>query len=248
MLAAVAVSDQTMISGAPGSMGPGRLPSEGPLPTAKARRSTRRELMAWMSRGASAGALGALLPIVPGGPSAGALGAFLPIASGGPSPGEAHGRVNPPVPVPDIGVIRHDGVATTLAALCRGHATALQVMFTACKTTCPIQGAIFARVQRLLPDQLARGVQLVSLSVDPAHDDPRALTLWLRRFHARPGWIAVAPRPADVERVRDFAGRGRSVTDNHSTQVQLLDRDARLVWRTSELPEAEELAAALRKM
>jgi protein SCO1 len=232
MLAAVAVSDQIMISGAPGSMVPGRLPSEGPLSTAKARRSTRRELMAWMSRGASAGALGA----------------FLPIVSGGPSPGEAHGRINPPVPVPDIGVIRHDGVATTLTALCRGHATALQVMFTACKTTCPIQGAIFARVQRLLPDQLARGVQLVSLSVDPAHDDPPALTLWLRRFHARPGWIAVAPRPADIERVRDFAGRGRLVTDNHSTQVQLLDRHARLVWRTSELPEAEELAAALRKM
>jgi protein SCO1 len=248
MLAAVAVSDQTMTSPAPGTMGSGRLPGEGLLPTAAARRSTRRELIGWMSRGASAGALGALLPIVSGGASAWALGASLPIVAGGSSPGEAHGRINPPVPVPDLGVIRHDGVATTLAAVARGHATALQVMFTACTTTCPIQGAIFARVQRLLPDQLARGVQLVSLSVDPAHDDPRALALWLRRFHARPGWIAVAPRPADVERVRDFAGRGRLLTDNHSTQVQLLDRDARLVWRTAELPEAEELAAALRKM
>jgi len=40
------------------------------------------------------------------------------------------------------------------SALSAGHATALQVMFTACTTTCPIQGAIFARVQRELPAAL----------------------------------------------------------------------------------------------
>jgi protein SCO1 len=195
-------------------------------------RQNRRDFIVGMSRGISAAAVRGLVPL----------------ATGGPSPGDTHGRVDPPVPVPEIAVIRHDGVATTLSALSAGHATALQVMFTACTTTCPIQGAIFARVQRLFPDQVAHGVQLLSVSVDPAHDDPRALASWLRRFHARPGWVAAAPGLADVERLRDFSGRGASASDNHATQVALLSRDARLVWRTSELPDAQEIVAALRKL
>ena len=131
-------------------------------------------------------------------------------------------------------------MATTLPRLLAERVSALQVMFTACRTTCPIQGAIFARVQKLLADQVARGIQLVSLSVDPAHDTSVALSHWLRRFGARPGWRAAAPRPADVEQVRAFFGAGRTATDNHSTQVQLFDRTGSLVWRTGELPEAEE--------
>jgi len=159
-----------------------------------------------------------------------------------------HGPINPPIPVPDVRVVLHDGTTTRLPALVRHHATALQVMFTACRTTCPIQGAIFARVQGLITDQVVRGVQLVSLSVDPRIDTPRALAAWLERFHAGPGWIAAAPEVKDVDRIRAFAGRGRSATDNHSTQVQIVNREGQLVWRTSELPEAEEVATILRRM
>ncbi len=159
-----------------------------------------------------------------------------------------HGRINPPVPVPDVRVVLHDGTTTRLPALVRQHATALQVMFTACRTTCPIQGAIFARVQGLIADQVVRGVQLVSLSVDPRTDTPRALAAWLERFRAGPGWVAAAPEVKDVERIRAFAGRGRSAIDNHSTQVQIVNREGQLVWRTSELPEAEEVATILRHM
>jgi len=162
--------------------------------------------------------------------------------------GSDHGRVRPPVPAPDIPLVGHDGVAITLPRLLAERATALQVMFTVCTTTCPIQGAIFARVQKLIPDQVAHGIQLVSLSVDPAHDTSAALARWLRRFGARPGWRAASPRPADVEQVRTFFGAGRTATDNHSTQVELFDRSSSLVWRTGELPEAEEVAALLRRV
>ena len=77
------------------------------------------------------------------------------------------------------------------------------------------------------------------------HDTSAALSRWLRRFGARPGWRAASPRPADVELVRAFFGAGRTATDNHSTQVQLFDRTGSLAWRTGELPEAEEVAALL---
>lgn len=163
-------------------------------------------------------------------------------------PGADHGRIRPPLPAPDLPLIGQDGVSTTLPRLLAQRATALQVMFTACRTTCPIQGAIFARVQKLIPDLVDRGIQLVSLSVDPAHDTAPVLARWLRRFGARPGWHAAAPRADDVPQVRAFFGTGRTATDNHSTQVQLFDRTGALVWRTGELPEAEEVATLLRRV
>lgn len=162
------------------------------------------------------------------------------------APGGDHGRINPPVPAPDLKLVRHDGISTTLFDLMNHRITAVQLMFTSCTTTCPIQGAIFARVQKLIPDQVRRGIQLVSLSVDPAHDTPAVLKAWLRKFSSRPGWVAAAPELVDVERLRDFAGRGRNPSDNHSTQIQLFNREAQLVWRTGELPAAEEIAALLR--
>jgi protein SCO1/2 len=173
---------------------------------------------------------------------------IAPSLSSAQSPPDDHGRVKPPIPVPDVALVRHDGVATTLPALVNRRATAVQLMFTSCTMTCPIQGAIFERVQRLIPDQVARGIQLLSLSVDPRNDTPEALRNWLHRFHAGPAWIAAAPRVNDTERVRAFGGPGRNPADNHSTQVHLLNREGLLVWRTFELPEAEEIAAILRKM
>lgn len=160
-----------------------------------------------------------------------------------------HGRVNPPLPPPDIEIVAHDGTKTRLPALLRGHATALHAMFTICQATCPIQGAIFARVQKLLPDQRARKVQLVSLSIDPRRDTPPVLRKWLDGFHARPGWTAAAPSAeADGETVRTFTGGGSTPADNHTTQVLVFNRQGLLIWRTFDFPEAEEIVSILRKV
>jgi protein SCO1 len=160
-----------------------------------------------------------------------------------------HGRVKPPLPPPDIEVVSHNGSKTRLPALLHGRATALHSMFTICQATCPIQGAIFARVQKLLPNQSARGIQLVSLSIDPRRDTPAALQKWLDGFHARPGWIAAAPAAeADGATVRTLTGGGRNPADNHSTQVLIFNRNGLLVWRTFDFPEAEEIATILRKV
>jgi protein SCO1/2 len=158
-----------------------------------------------------------------------------------------HGQIKPPEPVPGVKLVRDNGASTTLPRLAEGHATAVQIMFTSCTTTCPIQAAIFGRVQAKLPDMAARKVQLLSISMDPTTDTPEALTAWLRRFHAGPGWIAAAPTAADAARVQKFFGTGSDASD-HSNQVSILDRQGRLVWRTYELPAAEEVVSVLRKI
>ena len=141
-----------------------------------------------------------------------------------------------------------DGASTTLAALLRDHSTALHLVFTECTTTCPIQGAVFQRVQHLIPDQIERRIQLLSLSIDPATDTPESLKKWLDRFHARPGWIAALPRAEDVAALRTFFNEGDRDISNHTTQVQIVNPHAELIWRTQELPSSDSIAAILGKM
>jgi protein SCO1/2 len=159
-----------------------------------------------------------------------------------------HGRVVPPLPIPAMAVRCADGKSANLAVLLRGHATALHLMFTGCSTVCPIQGAIFQRLQALLPDQGERAIQLLSLSVDPIVDTPAAMQNWLRRFSARIGWIAVAPDPKDLEKLLQLFGQGRNAVENHATQVNIINRRGELVFRTQQLPSADSIAELLFKV
>lgn len=166
--------------------------------------------------------------------------------SGVPLIRDHRGRVSPPVLVPDIHLVRNDGQSTTLPQLAAGHITALQLMFTRCTTTCPIAAAIFQRVQKALPGMAARGIQLLSLSIDPQSDSPTALSAWRDRFHAGPAWIAAAPATADSALLQDFFGKGADSAD-HSNQVNILDRHGRLIWRTNDLPSAPEIISLLQR-
>ncbi|WP_423762984.1 SCO family protein [Burkholderia sp. NLJ2] len=157
------------------------------------------------------------------------------------------GRVTPPVPVPDVPVHTADGRATHLHALLNGRVTALQLFFTGCSSTCPIQGAVFQRVQGLLGPRRHPDVQLLSLSISPLEDTPARMRAWLARFDARPGWIAAAPELQDVDALQALFGGGLTGLDNHSTQVQVVDRAGALIWRTYELPSAESVADILRR-
>ncbi|BEP35352.1 SCO family protein [Variovorax sp. V59] len=161
---------------------------------------------------------------------------------------DSTGPVMPAVAAPALPLRRHDGAAPMLAAQLQGSLTAVQLMFTGCSTVCPIQGALFSTLQAALLTERNAAVRLLSLSIDPLADDPAALSAWLRRFGARPTWSAAAPAPEALDSMfRLFTG-GAAAGDRHTGQVYLFDRRARLVWRTSELPPAEEVMAGLRQI
>lgn len=141
-----------------------------------------------------------------------------------------------------------EGRTTPLAKLLKGHITAVQLMFTGCTATCPIQGAIFAETSRMLAG--ARGdLRLLSVSIDPLGDSPKALEAWLSRFGASPQrWTAAVPRMQDVDVLLDFL-RGRSGgVDRHTAQAFLFDRQARLAFRTIDMPSGAELSTLMRQL
>lgn len=167
------------------------------------------------------------------------------------SPATAHnaaGRVDPPLGVPALPVQDHLGRATTMRDLFKGRATALQLMFTGCSATCPIQGALFAEVQAKLPATSHWPLQLVSASIDPIGDTPSAMQAWLKQFSAGSRWQGVIPAAKAVDPWLDFLA-GRAVgADKHTGQVYFFNHRAELVLRTVDFPKPDEIAKLLAQL
>lgn len=182
------------------------------------------------------------------------LGAAAAACTGLILPGEARGhnlagRVSPPLPAPALPLHLHDGRRHTLPALLAGQATALQLMFTGCSATCPIQGALFSAVQPRLAG--LKGVQLLSVSIDALGDTPAALARWMQNFGAGPRWRAAVPSPAGVDSLLDFLRGRQPGPDGHTAQVYYFNRLGELVLRSADFPPPEQvvsLLAALRSV
>lgn len=161
------------------------------------------------------------------------------------------GPVVPVRPMPTWPVTTHLKQTTTLQALAQGRLSALQLMFTGCSATCPIQGAIFAEAQRQLGASLA-GAQFVSLSIDPLSDSPQALASWLQGLGARPGWVAAAPRVGDLDALFELLSGPRvgkrTGPDPHTGQVYFLNRRGELVYRSADLPPPEQIVQLMRRV
>jgi len=155
------------------------------------------------------------------------------------------GPVYPRIEVPNLAMGCSDETSTGLQELLRGHVTAVQLVWVGCSTTCPIQGAIFEMTQQLLGARVGSDIRLLSISINPLEDSVADLHSWLARFHAGAGWLAARPAVEDLDVLQSAFGNTRDPLTSHSTQVQIVDRTARLVWRTNELPSPESIADVL---
>jgi protein SCO1 len=158
------------------------------------------------------------------------------------------GPVQPALAAPALSLSDLNGQRVALTALLTGRVTALQLMFTGCSATCPIQGAMFADVQQRLAADDPR-LRLLSVSIDPLGDDTKALRLWLAKFGAQASrWSAALPQLKEVDALLDFV-RGRAPgVDRHTAQAFVFDRQTRLVYRTEDMPNPPELVRLLKQV
>ena len=99
-----------------------------------------------------------------------------------------------PRPLPPTPLQTADGRHTSFGEL-RGRWLLVDFIYTRCLTYCSVQGSEFARLQGELAGPISAGkVALLSISFDPARDDPAALADYQRRHgdHGA-GWIAARP-------------------------------------------------------
>lgn len=92
-----------------------------------------------------------------------------------------------PGPVPPIPVVSMYGRPAVLERELDATPVVLNFIFTTCSSTCSMQTAVLAELQRQCA---ARGtpIRLVSVTIDPDNDTPEQLRHFAGAFAIRPGW------------------------------------------------------------
>ena len=79
----------------------------------------------------------------------------------------------------------------------RGNSVAIAFVYTRCRDACPIITRKFGAV-RALTD--GAPVRLVEVTIDPSHDDLKAIAAYARQYGViAPGWLVLTGAPADVD-------------------------------------------------
>jgi protein SCO1 len=165
--------------------------------------------------------------------SAAALALLLPVLAAAQAPA---GERAADLRIPDVALLDQDGRPVHFYRdLVAGRVVAIDFVFTSCTTICPVLGANFGQLRRLLGDRAGRDIRLISVSIDPARDTPARLRAWARRFGAGPGWTLVAGERDEVIRLLKALGLYTPDVTTH-TPLVLVGDDARGEWtRTSGL-------------
>jgi protein SCO1/2 len=103
--------------------------------------------------------------------------------------------------VPDVMLINQDNVRVSLRKLFSSDMPVLvDFVYTTCTTICPVLSINFANFQKTIIEE--RGTtQLVSISIDPEFDTPKAMKAYLKRYNAQPGWDFLTGSRDDILQV-----------------------------------------------
>lgn len=165
-------------------------------------------------------------------------------------------RPPPPAPppvlaeVPEFTLTSHRGETVTREDLL-GRPWVADLIFTRCVLACPAMTGKMAILDRELPDD----VRLVSVTVDPEHDDPGVLAEYAERFDAGDRWHFLTGERMEIYHL---AGEGLRLPydpnpplvpfepgDNiyHSTRFVLVDAEGRVrgYYETMEGDQTEAL-------
>jgi protein SCO1/2 len=105
--------------------------------------------------------------------------------------------------IPDVELVdQHNRKVHFYSDLVKGKVVAISTIFTTCTTICPVIGAKFSSLSRMLAAEERGKVTLISISVDPEVDTPELLDEWSRRSGTPgPDWILLTGTKADVDKL-----------------------------------------------
>lgn len=153
---------------------------------------------------------------------------------------------------PAFRLVDHTGTPRTLEDF-RGRAVVVFFGFTHCPDVCPTALAQIALALKQLPEDQARRVQGLFITVDPERDTPEVLARYVPAFH--PGFLGLTGDPAAIaEAARSFKvfyqkvpGQAPdSYTMDHTAGIFVFDPQGRLRLYVSHGQGPEVLAHDLR--
>src|SRR4051794_32810058 len=108
---------------------------------------------------------------------------------------------------PNVPLTTQDGkVVHFYDDLIKGKIVAINLIYTSCKYSCPLETARLAQVQKVIGDRMGREVFFYSITIDPEHDTPQVLKEYGEKFHAGPGWLFLTGKQADIDVISKKVG------------------------------------------
>ena len=151
--------------------------------------------------------------------------------------------------IPDVTVLDEEGKEVRFySELVKGKIVAINFIFTTCTTVCPPLGATFARLQRSINPRLAKEVNLISISVDPAVDTPERLKAWAGKFGAQPGWKLVTGSKAELDKLLRALGGYTAQKEDHTPTVLIGDAQRNKWTRVYGVAKYARLAAVIEQL
>jgi len=150
--------------------------------------------------------------------------------------------------LPNVSLIDQNGTSVSLASL-KGKPVLVDFIYTSCTSTCPMLTAKMAAIAHALGPALGADVRIVSISLDPEHDNPAELATYAKSHNANDnGWIFLTGPPEKIDQLlaqfklhRMREGDG-SIT--HSVSAFLLGPDGHQVRQYNALDVSPDAVVA----
>ena len=140
-------------------------------------------------------------------------------------------RPNPNIPVfgavADFKLNDQDNKKFTLNDL-KNNVWVADFVFTTCSGICPMMSGNMAAIHHIFSKYV--DVRMVSISVNPENDTPRALKAYSKKFNANERWIFLTGLRADIQKlaVESFKMGDMKEIIFHSSLFVLVDRKGRI--------------------
>ena len=108
---------------------------------------------------------------------------------------------------PNVVLTTQDGVKVHFYDdVLKGKSVVIDLIYTSCLDSCPLETARLAQVQKMLGDRVGKEIFFYSISIDPTHDTPKVLKAYAQKYHIGPGWTFLTGKKADIDLISKKLG------------------------------------------
>jgi protein SCO1/2 len=136
--------------------------------------------------------------------------------------------------------------------LIKGKVVAINLIYTTCKYSCPLETARLVQLQKLLGERMGKDIFFYSITIEPEHDTPQVLKDYADKYHVGPGWLFLTGKEADIKLLSNKLGLDTlpraDDPDGHMPHL-LIGNDATGIWmRNSAMDNTRFLAMKIEQI
>jgi protein SCO1/2 len=151
---------------------------------------------------------------------------------------------------PNVPLVTQDGKTVHFYDdLLKGKLVAIDMIYTHCVDSCPLETARLAQVQKTLGDRVGKDIFFYSITLDPKRDTPEVLKAYAEKYHAGPGWLFLTGKKDDIDLISRklglYSDPNASNRDGHTPTLLLGNEPAGQWMNNSALDDPAFLASMI---